>query len=122
MRHEIGCCLPVAVNQLEFGPDWRFWPFPPIVWYLTEYGAPDGRSARNIEQATEIREGIMDAIRSGATTLKELQIFKDRIRNLEKKYHRRDWWRKMKKEEKGVFYTTSMEPAGPEDDEFIFPF
>jgi hypothetical protein len=122
MRHEIGCCLPVAVNQLEFGPDWQFWPLPPIVWYLSQYGATDGRSAKNIEQADEIRDGIMEAVRNGATTLKQLQSYKDSIRNLEKKYHRRDWWRKMIKEEKGVFYTTPMEPTGPEDEEFVFPF
>ena len=122
MRHEIGCCMPVAVNQLEFGPDWQFWPFPPIVWYLTEYGAPDGRSAKNIEQAEEIRDGIMEAVRNGATTLGQLLEYKDAIRNLERKYHRRDWWRKMIKEHKGVFYLTPMEPVGAEEEEFVFPF
>jgi len=116
MRHEINCCLPVAENQMEFGPDWQFFPYPPIIWYLTEYGTQDGKSQRNIAEAVQIREGITEAIRNGATTLVELGAYKKGIRNLEKKYRRRDWWRQMKREEKGVFYTI------PKDNQFNFPF
>jgi len=125
MRHEIGCCLIVATEQMEWGPDWEFFPYPPIIWYLSQYGRTDGKGKANIAQAVRIRDGINEAVRSGATNLAQLAQYRKGIRALEKKYRRRDWWRMMTREHKGIFYAVPMipdTPDEPEEEEFIWPF
>ena len=122
MRHELGCCMPVyeMSNYMMPPEDFNFFPFPKIVWYLTEYGLADKKSKDNVELAWEIRDYIQDQLNQGATTLRELQIgdFNDRIRVLEKKYRYKSWWSAMTREYNGVFFKQKPpdEPGGFIDD------
>jgi hypothetical protein len=114
-RHELNCCRVVfEMENYQIGKDnFNFFPFPRIVWYLTEFGQQDKKAAKNIEEAKILRAAIEEALRADASKLSELEEFqniapnlKKRIRALEKKYRYRNWWSQMKRETKntGIFF------------------
>ncbi len=122
-RHELFCCRVVFEFQEEARDQMAFFPIPPIVMYLSNYGVQDGMAQKNIDLAIEIREAIMAEIyENSATQLSDFAYLRNDIRNLEKRYQRRDWWRQSTRDTDGTgeFIPLPID-TDPETFEFFFP-
>ena len=104
MIHDINCCGPAyQMINLEFAGDLVFFPFPPVVWYLTTFGAQADKNETDIATANQISALIYKSFQDPRIDdLKNWPMpLRNAIKKLEKKYNYKDWFKATKSEQGG---------------------